>query len=168
MDVDLVKQRAVFIIRCVNDPEHALEDAHIGQLLFRDAGQVEHKRRVSDAVRLHIVMHHLHSACIHLRIIDRRSLPGNVLPPEHRDLRQVLRRRLLFLICFQLFRCLHESFHLFRGQALFIRFQSVCQLLVHTGGAPFFRADDHHSSMRVVQQPGADQPLKIAGIHLFL
>ena len=114
MDVDLVKQCTVFIICCVYNSENTLQDSHIRQHLFLYAGQVKHEGNIPDSVSLHIVMHHFHSVRVHLCIIDRRGLPCNILPPEHRDLCQILRRGLFFLIRLQFFRRAHQRIHFFR------------------------------------------------------
>ena len=166
--VDLVKKFSVFIVRGVDDPQHALQDPHIRKLLFPDAGQVEHEGHIPDAVGLHIVVDHLYAVYFPLIVIDRCDLPGNVGALQHRNLRQVLRRGLLFLVGFQLFCIPDELLHFFCGEAFLICLQFFRQFPVHPRGASLLRTDDHDGSVGIVKQPGPDQILKISRLHLAL
>ena len=79
MDIDLIEQAAVIIVCRINDAKDALQDSHIGKQFLSDAGQIEHQCHVADTICLHIVVYQFHAVCIHLLIIDRRCLAGDIL-----------------------------------------------------------------------------------------
>ena len=78
-----------------------------------NTGQVKQKRCVSNSIRLNFMVYQLHSACLKLFIINRCNLSGNIFASEYRNLRQIFRCRLFFLIFFQLFRCFHKCIDFF-------------------------------------------------------
>ena len=114
MDIDLIEQFTVFVICCINNAEHTLQDSHIGKFLFFDAGKIKHQCDIADAIRLYIVVHHLHAVDFFFIIVNRRDFSGDVLSVKHRDLLQIFRCRLFLLILFQLFRILYKFLYLFR------------------------------------------------------
>ena len=91
MNINLIKQLAVFIICRIDNTKHTLKDSHIRKFLFFDTGEIEHQCYIPDAVRLHVVVHHLHTADLFFIIIDWCNLSGNILPLQYRDLLQIFR-----------------------------------------------------------------------------
>ena len=114
MNVDLIEEFPIFIVRRIDNAQYALEDSHIGQLLLFNAGEIKHQCDIADAVRLYIVVYHLHAVDFFFIIADRRDFSGDVLSVKHRDLLQIFRCRLFLLILFQLFRILYKFLYLFR------------------------------------------------------
>ena len=168
MDIDLIEQLPVFVIVCVDDPEDALKDAHVWQEFLTDAGQVEHQRRITDPVGLHIMVDHFHSSDLFLFIKDRRDLSGDIFPLQDRDLRHIFRAVLFFLVCFQFLRRLHHLFSFFPAQALFVSFQLLGQRLIHLCRASPLRTDDDDGAVSIIQQIFPDQFFKISCVHLAL
>ena len=98
VSVDFIKKFSIFIMLSVNDSENCLQKPHHRKILFRHIRKVKHQIQITDPVRLNLMEYHRDICNLHLFIINRCDLSGNIRSCQHRDLLQILLTWRFFLI----------------------------------------------------------------------
>ena len=155
-------------MRGIDNSKRRLQDPHIRQQLFRNAGHIEQQIQISDAVGLYLMKDHGNSCRLFFFIEYRRDLTGNVFSFQNRDLLQILRPVLFGLVLLQLAGLRYQFFSFFRAQSVLVGRKLFPKLPVHPGGPSLFRFHHHNGSMRILQKISADQIFVIAGADLLL
>ena len=74
----------------VNDSENCLQKSYHREIFLRHIGKVKHQIQITDSVRFNLMEDSWDICNLHLFIVNRCDLSGNILPCQHRDLLQIL------------------------------------------------------------------------------
>ena len=150
----------------INTSQHITEQTDIGGVIFQKRLDIKHDLNVLDPICKIIVMDD--RAPRRRRLFSIRESPGlraDVLSLEKRDLLQLLLRRWLLLIAFQLCRLSDEFLLLRLRKSSKILFQTFCLPFFHLRRQSGLRFDRHKRTMCVIQKIFLDQRLKIPVFH---